>query len=64
MSWILVIPFDVIKTIVQAETDPNKHGDMAQIFKAKSLVSCSLFKKKGKKIYEIFFLVICFKNEF
>ncbi|XP_055306495.1 solute carrier family 25 member 45-like [Sitodiplosis mosellana] len=37
MSWILVIPFDVIKTIVQAETNPYKNGGMAQIFKAKTL---------------------------
>lgn len=43
MSWILVIPFDVIKTIDQAEVNPNKHGDMVQMFKAKTIVSLILF---------------------
>ncbi|XP_031635025.1 solute carrier family 25 member 45-like isoform X2 [Contarinia nasturtii] len=44
LSWILVIPFDVIKTVVQAETDITKHGDMVQIFKAKT-------NKYGWKIF-------------
>lgn len=44
LSWILVIPFDVIKTVVQAETDPYKHGNIAQIFKAKTDVSCNFLK--------------------
>lgn len=39
MSWCLVIPFDTIKTIVQAEIDPVKHGDMAQVLKAKTKVN-------------------------
>lgn len=38
MSWCLVIPFDTMKTIVQAEIDPVKHGDMTQLFKAKKRV--------------------------
>lgn len=28
MSWVLVIPFDVMKTIMQAESDPQKYGNM------------------------------------
>lgn len=43
MSWCLVIPFDTIKTIVQAEIDPVKRGDMTQVFKAKTKVFFSLF---------------------
>lgn len=43
MSWCLVIPFDTIKTIVQAEIDPVKHGDMTQVFKAKTKVIISHF---------------------
>lgn len=39
MSWCLVIPFDTMKTIVQAEIDPMKHGDMAQVFRAKTHVN-------------------------
>lgn len=39
MSWCLVIPFDTIKTIAQAEIDPVKHGDMAQMFQAKTKVN-------------------------
>lgn len=42
MSWCLVIPFDTIKTIVQAEIDPMKHGDMTQIFQAKTHVIPSI----------------------
>lgn len=45
MSWILVIPFDVIKTIVQAETDSSKHGDMIQMFKAKTHVKIQYYIK-------------------
>lgn len=48
MSWILVIPFDVIKTVVQAETDPYKHGNIAQIFKAKTDVSCKFLQSKHR----------------
>lgn len=39
MSWVLVIPFDVIKTIVQAEVDSSKHGNMIEMFKTKTRVS-------------------------
>lgn len=38
MSWILVIPFDVIKTIMQAESDPAKHRRMTKLFKSKTNV--------------------------
>lgn len=31
MSWIFVIPFDVLKTVVQAEVDPINHKDISQI---------------------------------
>lgn len=30
MSWLFVVPFDVVKTKMQAETDPNKHPTMLQ----------------------------------
>lgn len=40
MSWILVIPFDVLKTVIQAETNLNKHCDLFEMFKAKIRVSC------------------------
>lgn len=30
MSWLFVVPFDVVKTKMQAETDPNKHLTMVQ----------------------------------
>lgn len=39
MSWFLVIPFDVVKTVVQAEVNPAKHGDMVQIFISKTRVN-------------------------
>lgn len=38
LSWILVIPFDVIKTIMQAELDPTKHRRMGVLFKTKTIV--------------------------
>lgn len=38
MSWILVVPFDVIKTIMQAESDPTKYQQMTMLFKAKTNV--------------------------
>lgn len=28
LSWILVIPFDTVKTIMQAEADPNRYKNM------------------------------------
>lgn len=30
MSWLFVVPFDVVKTKMQAETDPKKHPTMIQ----------------------------------
>ncbi|XP_063696494.1 solute carrier family 25 member 45 isoform X3 [Culicoides brevitarsis] len=33
MSWLFVVPFDVVKTKMQAETDPNKHPTMLQTAK-------------------------------
>lgn len=47
MSWCLVIPFDTMKTIVQAEIDPIKHGDMAQLFKTKSQVASFSWNKSS-----------------
>lgn len=41
LSWIWAIPFDVIKTIMQAELDPNKHRQMSIMFRNKTIV-CSL----------------------
>lgn len=41
LSWILVIPFDVIKTIMQAELDPTKHRQMGVLFRTKTHVSQS-----------------------
>lgn len=38
LSWILVIPFDVIKTIMQAEIDPTKHRQMGVLFRTKTHV--------------------------
>lgn len=49
MSWILVIPFDFIKTTVQAEVDPNKHGGMVEMFKTKTRVSLQ-FKNQPQAI--------------
>lgn len=39
LSWIWVIPFDVMKTIMQAEIDPTKHRQMSAVFKKKTNVS-------------------------
>lgn len=35
MSWLLVIPFDVIKTITQAQPDPDQHTNMNTLLRAK-----------------------------
>lgn len=39
MSWILVIPFDVMKTITQAQSDPDKQRNMRSLLKTKRNVS-------------------------
>lgn len=39
MSWVLVIPFDVIKTITQAQYDPAQYTSMREIMKTKVDVS-------------------------
>lgn len=38
LSWICAIPFDVIKTYMQAELDPNKHRQMIFMFRNKRIV--------------------------
>lgn len=48
MSWLFVVPFDVVKTKMQAETDPKKHPTMIQtaveVFKVrKSKLESNLF---------------------
>lgn len=53
MSWCLVIPFDTMKTIVQAEIDPLKHGDMTQVFKAKRQVNISEFRFSSEINFEL-----------
>lgn len=42
MSWILVIPFDVMKTITQAQSDPDKQRNMRSLLKSKRNVSVSV----------------------
>lgn len=44
MSWVLVIPFDVMKTIMQAESDKEKYGNMRKCLETNINVSgvCSV----------------------
>lgn len=39
LSWMFVIPFDVMKTIMQSQSDPNKYPKMRHVVKAKTNVS-------------------------
>ncbi|XP_058116453.1 solute carrier family 25 member 45 [Anopheles ziemanni] len=39
-SWMFIVPFDVVKTVMQAETDPSVHKSMMHCFR-------SLVKKYG-----------------
>lgn len=39
MSWILVIPFDVMKTIMQAQSNPDKHRNMRSLVTTRKNVS-------------------------
>lgn len=42
MSWILVIPFDVMKTIIQAPSDPVEYRSMQSLYKTKRNVNYSV----------------------
>lgn len=41
MSWILVIPFDVMKTIIQAECGPNRYQNMRKFLKTNIKVNAN-----------------------
>lgn len=45
MSWILVIPFDVMKTIMQIEFDAqsDRYRNLRKCLKTKTSVSCARF---------------------
>lgn len=43
MSWVLVIPFDVMKTIMQAESDPEKHRNLRNLLRTKKSVRVKPF---------------------
>lgn len=44
MSWILVIPFDVMKTIIQAQSNPDKQRNMRNLLITKKNVRIDRFE--------------------
>lgn len=46
MSWALVIPFDVMKTIMQAQSDPKKHRNLRKLIRTKRDVSGFVFRSE------------------
>lgn len=54
VSWMFIVPFDVVKTVMQSETDPTVHKSMMHCFRMLVRVSSFPVICWGASLHEIY----------